>query len=98
MYCHVYHKGVAFKGTNDVASQILKTLANTGIMRKGEKRGELNIVFDNCLGQNKNNTVVLLIPYLDGLPQGSNFVFFVVGHTKNAADMLLRILFYGRIV
>ncbi len=31
----------------------------------GEEFGkELNIIFDNCFGQNKNNTVLKLVHYL----------------------------------
>ncbi len=33
-------------------------------MREGEKGGALNVVFDNCSGQNKNNMVLRLVPYL----------------------------------
>jgi len=30
------------------------------ILREGNPGGELNIIFDNCTGQNKNNTVLKL--------------------------------------
>ena len=50
--------------------------------------GELNIVFDNYSGQNKNNMVLKLTAWLKqmGYFKQVNFVFLVVGHTKNAAD------------
>jgi hypothetical protein len=50
--------------------------------------GELNIIFDNCSGQNKNNYVLWLVPYLveAGYFKTVNFIFLVVGHTKNACD------------
>ncbi len=52
--------------------------------------GELNIIFDNCLGKNKNNTVLKLAMWLKamGYFERVNFIFFIVGHTKNAADRL----------
>ncbi len=94
MHCHLYHEGIASKGANNVASLILKTLTEIGVMREEEKGGELNIVFDNCSGQNKNNTVLRLAPYLVemGYFKAVNFVFLVVGHTKNSADMLFNVL------
>ncbi len=94
MHCHVYQEGIASKGPNNVASLILKTLADSNIIRDNEKRGELNIIFDNCARQNKNNTVLRLIPYLVelGYFKAVNFVFLVVGHAKNSADMLFNVL------
>ena len=54
----------------------------------------MNIVFDNCCGQNKNNTVLRLAPWLAQLGDflEINFIFLVVGHTKNAADRLFNSL------
>jgi hypothetical protein len=54
----------------------------------------LNIVFDNCSGQNKNNTVLKMVAWLKqmGYFKKVNFVFLVVGHTKNAADSLFNSL------
>ena len=52
LFCHVYHEGVASKGANNVSSLIIKTLRMMGIMRDDDMGGELNIVFDNCSGQN----------------------------------------------
>ena len=56
--------------------------------------GELNIVFDNCSGQNKNNTVLKYLLYLTelGYFKKVNFIFLIVGHTKNAADRLFNLL------
>jgi hypothetical protein len=60
----------------------------------GKKRKQLNIVMDNCSGQNKNNTVVRLATYLveKGFFGEVNFIFLVVGHTKNIADRLFNTL------
>jgi hypothetical protein len=43
---------------------------------------------DNCGGQNKNNMVLRLAPYLveAGYFKTVRFCFFIVGHTKNACD------------
>jgi hypothetical protein len=88
MYCHVYHEGVGKKGANNVASLIVKTLRQLNLLQEDLAGGELNIVFDNCSGQNKNNTVLKLAAWLKqmGYFKKVNFVFLVVGHTKNAAD------------
>ncbi len=54
---------------------------------------ELNIVVDNCSCQSKNNTVLKLVPYLVKMGYKKvNFIFLVVGHTKNAADCLFNSL------
>ena len=97
MYAHVYHEGDGKKGANNVASLIFKTLQKIGILRENEMGGELNIVFDNCSGQNKNNTILKLVSYLTemGYFKKVNFIFLIVGHTKNAADRLFNILKYS---
>ena len=94
MHCHVYHEGVGKKGANNVASLIVKTLRGLNLLRNDSVGGELNIVFDNCSGQNKNNTVLKLVPWLMamGYFKSVHFIFLVVGHTKNAADRLFNLL------
>jgi hypothetical protein len=54
----------------------------------------MNIFFDNCSGQNKNNTVLKLMIWLCemGYFKCVNFNFLIVGHTKNAADHLFNAL------
>ena len=89
MYCHVYHKGVGKKCLNNVASLIMKTLRQLNLLQEDVAGGELNIVFDNCSGQNKNNHRVLkLAAWLKqmGYFKKVNFGFLVVCHTKNATD------------
>jgi len=57
--------------------------------------GELNIViFDNFSGQNKNNIVLKILAFFTklGYFKQVNFIFLVVGHTKNAADHLFNAL------
>ncbi len=94
MHCCVYQEGIASKGANNVSSLILKTWTDSYIIHENEKGEELIIVFDNCSGQNKNNTVLRLISHLVelGYFMTVNFIFFVVGHTKNSADMLFNVL------
>jgi hypothetical protein len=94
MHCHVYHEGVGKKGANNVSSLIMKTLRGLNLLRKDSVGGELNIVFDNCSGQNKNNTVLKLVAWLMamGYFKSVQFIFLVVGHTKNAADRLFNSL------
>ena len=94
MHAHVYHEGIAKKGANNVASLIIKTLIQQNIIQEGCIGGELTIVFDNCTGQNKNNTVLKLLVYLAemGYFKKVNFIFLIVGHTKNSADMLFNAL------
>ena len=64
MYCHIYHEGIGRKGGTNVASLIAKTLRDMNILREGDPGRELNIIFDNCGGQNKNNTVLKLAMWL----------------------------------
>ena len=94
LYAHVYHEGIAKKGANNVASLLMKTFRDLNLLREEEMGGELSIVFDNCSGQNKNNTVLKLLVFLVEMKyfEKVNFIFLVVGHTKNAADHLFNAL------
>ena len=94
LHAHVYHEGVGKKGANNVSSLVIKTLRLLNIIREDSVGGELNIVFDNCSGQNKNNTVIRLAGWLTamGYFKTVNFIFLIVGHTKNAADRLFNCL------
>jgi hypothetical protein len=94
LHCHVYHEGVGKKGANNVASLIMKTLRELQLLRDDAVGGELNIIFDNCSGQNKNNTVIKLALWIMamGYFKKVQFIFLVVGHTKNAADRLFNSL------
>ncbi len=94
MYCHVYHEGIGKKGGTNVASLIVKTLQDMNILKQSDPGGELNIIFDNCSGQNKNNTVLKLALWLKemGYFKQVNFVFLIVGHTKNVCDRLFNLL------
>ncbi len=56
-YMYVY---VIYKVANNVASLVLKTLMQLNHLQDESVGSELNTIFDNCLGQNKNNTVLKL--------------------------------------
>jgi hypothetical protein len=94
MYCHVYHEGVGKKGGTNVASLIVKTLREMKLLRDNEVGGELNVIFDNCSEQNKNNTVLKLAMWIKEMCyfKRVSFVFLIVGHTKNACDRLFNSL------
>jgi Zn-finger protein len=94
MHAHLYHKGVGKKGVNNVASLIEKKLRQLNFLREDSVGGELNIIFDNCSGQNNNNRVLKLAVWLMAMNyfKEVNFIFLIVGHTKNAADRLFNSL------
>ena len=86
MHCHVYHEGVGKKGANNVSSLIMKTLIGLNLLCNDDVGGELDISFDNCSGQNKNNTVIKLAVWLVEL--GYFHHFSCSWPHKNAADHL----------
>jgi hypothetical protein len=93
LYAYAYGEDHGGKGGNNVASLLMKHLEDRGFL-DGRKRKTLNIVMDNCAGQNKNNYVLRLAAYLveKRYFEEVHFVFLVVGHTKNVADRLFNIL------
>ncbi len=84
IHCHMYDEGIAGNGRNNVASLIMKTLENMHLLKNDGSNGELNVVFDNCSGQNKINTVLKLVPFFVEMRyfKRVNFISLVVGHTK----------------
>jgi hypothetical protein len=80
-------KGEAKKRGNTVASLIWKFLEVQGL-RNGSTANEINLVFDNCAGQNKNRMVTRFLFYLVKLKicQTARAIFLVKGHTKNNCD------------
>jgi hypothetical protein len=71
----------------------MKHLQDSGLL-DGTKRKTLNVVMDNCPGQNKNRFFLRLVPYLieKGHFKDVTFIFLVIGHTKNVADRLFNTL------
>jgi hypothetical protein len=92
---YIYHEGEGKKGGNNVASLIHRYLDEQGYIRRGQgPRKELNIVMDNCGGQNNHKYVLRLAPLFVELKyyRRVNIIFLVAGHTKNAADRLFNLL------
>ncbi len=89
-----YTEGVGKKGAYNVASLIMKTLQKLNLLCKDSVGGELNIIFDNCFSQNKNDTVLKLPAWLMamGYFKEIHFIFLMVGHTQNVADSLFNSL------
>lgn len=82
----IYFEGEAKKGANNVASMLLKNLYDEGLVAYSshQKRvKELNFVFDNCGGQNKNRVVLRLIMWMVeiGITETARAIFLVRGHT-----------------
>ena len=73
---------------DNVASLIIKTLHTANIIHEDERGKKLTIVIDDCTGQNKNNPVLKLVPFLveRGYFEEVVFHFLIVGHTKNACN------------
>eukprot|EP00536_Pseudo-nitzschia_multiseries_P000819 jgi/Psemu1/1854/gm1.1854_g len=85
----VYHEGIGGKGGDNVASIIIMLLKHKGWLKEDDIGGELTVLMDNwCGGQNKNNHMLCLANLLveAGYFKMVNFMFYVVGHTKNCAD------------
>jgi hypothetical protein len=93
LHAYAYSEEEGGKGGNNVASLIMKHLEDRGLL-DGKQRKRLNIVMDNCPGQNKNNFVLRLGPYLQekGYFAEVLFIFLIVGHTKNVVDRLFNTL------
>jgi hypothetical protein len=76
-------------------SIVLETLKKTGLLNLNHPPSKnLTFVFDNCSGQNKNGMVLKLVVYLVemGYFEEVEFLFLIIGHTKNPADRLFNLL------
>jgi len=99
LYAYMYQENSAKKGMNNVASLLMHYIKNY-LLNEHQRtnhnfqKEELNIIMDNCGGQNKNNVVIRLGAYLCevGYFKKVNFVFLVKGHTKNSADRMFNLL------
>ena len=97
LYAHVYTKDVAGKGGNCVASMMMSHIEKQLAPINSEDTGplkEINLVMDNCGGQNKNRHVLRLLNVivLRKLAVRVNAIFLVKGHTKNPCDRMFNIL------
>jgi hypothetical protein len=91
MLAYGYTEDQGGKGGNNVASLIVKALRELGWIKEDGSTGkQLTIILDNCGGQNKNNFVLRLAPWLveTKLFKKVEIIFYVRGHTKNACDRL----------
>jgi hypothetical protein len=90
-YC--YDEVVGKKGGNNVTSLLMKHLDDKYSLNDDDPYKELNILLDNCLGQNKNRMVLRMVAYLVelGFFKAVNFLFYAVGHTKNPCDQLFNL-------
>jgi hypothetical protein len=79
LHCHVYIEGIGKKGANNVALLIMKTLQKLKLLHKDSVGSELNIIFDNCSGQNKYNTVLKLLAWLMAMGYFKEMHFFPCG-------------------
>ena len=65
---------------NNVSSLIIKMLRQLNLLQEDSVGGELNIIFDNCSGQNKNSTVLKMAMWLKemGYFEHVNFICLIV--------------------
>ena len=94
---HIYDKGDGKKGGDNVASLIMKELNNKNLLQSNSPDGELSIIMDKYGGQNKNNFVLGLVAFLIDAAyfKKVNFLFYIVGHTKNACNRFFNLLKLG---
>ena len=63
-------------------------------LRDGKTYFELNLVFDNCAGQNKNRMVIRLLFFLVKMKifKTARAIFLIKGHTKNDCDRMFNLM------
>jgi hypothetical protein len=61
---YTYSEEKGKKGENNAASLLMRDLKSRGWLRNNEPSNFLTVIFDNCGGQNKDNVVLRLAPYL----------------------------------
>jgi hypothetical protein len=90
---HTYFEMDGKKGGNNVASMLWNELGRKGL-RSGAMVQQINIVMDNCGGQNKNRMVIRLLFVLVKLRYcfKAQMVFLVKGHTKNDCDRMFNLM------
>ena len=96
LYAYIYEESAAKKGANNVASILMYHVITFVLdnFRYSAGINELNIVMDNCGGQNKNGTVLKMAAYFveRGWFKSVNMIFLVKGHTKNDCDRMFNLL------
>jgi len=92
---HTYFEDEAKKGGNDVTSLIYRQLFHDGFLQDDKKHvKELNFVFDNCAGQNKNCMVLRMLLYLvrRKVCDVARAIFLIKGHTNNDCDRMFNLM------
>jgi hypothetical protein len=86
--CYAYREFTRKKGINNVASPLIQDLHDKFWLQKGNTGMSLTIAIYICGGQNKNNVVLPLAPYLVEMDYflKVEFAFYIRGHTKNSCD------------
>ena len=94
MNAYIWSEGVGKRGANNIASCLLKDYRKRGYFDGGHNTGSLNIIADNCGGQNKNEDVIRFHVWIveAGWFPEVNLIFLVKGHTKNACDRMFNLL------
>ena len=64
LHAYMYQEEMGNKGSNNVASLVIKHLFDEDVIIPGRTGGKLTLVFDNCPGQNNNNHALRLANYL----------------------------------
>jgi hypothetical protein len=96
---YTYFEDHAGKGGNNVTSMLWLMLKQKGIVAPpdaddADPLKELNFVFDNCGGQNKNRMVLrfLVVLVKRKICKLARAIFLVRGHTKNDCDRSFNLL------
>ena len=86
----VYDESEGGKGGNNVASLLLQYVRENFVDSNLGPMMELNVIMDNCAGQNKNRMVIRMASYMLELRyfRRINLIFLVKGHTKNMCDRM----------
>jgi len=105
MTAYVYLEDEGKKGGNNVCSMLWQEFGTQGLLPLFDLDTgivfdnhvpvpEINLVFDNCGGQNKNRMVFRLLVYMvkRKLCRVARAIFLVRGHTKNSCDRMFNLL------
>ena len=87
---YVYSESEGGKGGNNVASLLLQYVREHFVESDLGPMLELNVIMDNCAGQNKNHMVIQMAAYISERKyfKRINPIFLVKGHTKNMCDRM----------
>ena len=96
LYAYLYDESSAKKGANNVVTILLYHIITFVVDNfwYSQNIGELNVIMDNCGGQNKNGTVIKMAAYFveRGWFNKVNLIFLVKGHTKNSGNQMFNLL------